>query len=136
MSEALVPGQVIGILGGGQLGRMLAMAAARLGFKVHVFEPGANPPAGDMAAKTFTAPYDDTEALIAFAKGVDVVTFEYLASFPNTYTFRGITSPVTDLFFTCRVESLDDIRPQDGHGMLTFLILIMMEMKICIALPV
>ena len=55
MSDPLVPGQTIGILGGGQLGRMLAMAAARLGFHVHVYEPGANPPAGEVARTTTTA---------------------------------------------------------------------------------
>jgi 5-(carboxyamino)imidazole ribonucleotide synthase len=77
MSDALEPGQTIGILGGGQLGRMLAMAAARLGFRVHVYEPGTNPPAGEVAAKTYTAGYDDHAALEAFAAGVDVVTYEF-----------------------------------------------------------
>ena len=77
MTDALTPGQTIGILGGGQLGRMLAMAAARLGLKVHVFEPGANPPAGEVAHKTTTAPYDDEAALTAFADSVDVVTYEF-----------------------------------------------------------
>ena len=77
MTDPLVPGQTIGILGGGQLGRMLAMAAARLGFHVHIFEPGANPPAGEVADVTFTAAYDDHEALTSFASGVDVVTYEF-----------------------------------------------------------
>jgi 5-(carboxyamino)imidazole ribonucleotide synthase len=77
MSEPLVPGQTIGILGGGQLGRMLAMAAARLGFHVHIYEPGANPPAGEVARATTTAPYDDATALTAFARSVDVVTYEF-----------------------------------------------------------
>lgn len=77
MSEPLEPGRTIGILGGGQLGRMLAMAAARLGFHVHIYEPGANPPAGEVAAKTYTAPYDDHETLAEFAAGVDVVTYEF-----------------------------------------------------------
>ena len=77
MSDALVPGQTIGILGGGQLGRMLAMAAARLGFHVHIYEPGANPPAGEVARTTTTAPYEDEDALRAFAQSVDVVTYEF-----------------------------------------------------------
>ena len=77
MSEPLKPGQTIGILGGGQLGRMLAMAAARLGLRTHIYEPGANPPAGEVAHKTTTAPYDDLEALKAFAASVDVVTYEF-----------------------------------------------------------
>ncbi len=67
----------IGILGGGQLGRMLSMAAARLGIKVHIFEPMPEPPAGDVAARVFTARYDDQKALEAFARSVDVITFEF-----------------------------------------------------------
>ena len=58
MSE-LPSGATIGILGGGQLGRMLAMAAARLGFRTHIYEPAANPPAGDVAHALTTAAYDD-----------------------------------------------------------------------------
>lgn len=77
MTEPLAPGATIGILGGGQLGRMLSMAAARLGFKVHVYEPGANPPAGETAAMLTTASYEDAEALEAFADSVDVVTYEF-----------------------------------------------------------
>ncbi len=74
MTDPLKLGQTIGILGGGQLGRMLSIAAARLGFRVHVFEPGANPPAAQTANQTTTAPYEDLDALRAFAKAVDVVT--------------------------------------------------------------
>ncbi len=74
---ALAPGGTIGILGGGQLGRMLAIAAARLGLKAHIFEPGPNPPAGDVAAAVTTAAYGDTGALARFADNVDVVTFEF-----------------------------------------------------------
>jgi len=69
--------KTIGILGGGQLGRMLSMAAARLGIKVHVYEPLPEPPAGDVAARVFTARYEDAEALRAFADSVDLVTFEF-----------------------------------------------------------
>jgi 5-(carboxyamino)imidazole ribonucleotide synthase len=77
MSDALAPGAVIGILGGGQLGRMLSMAAARLGFRCHVYEPGADCPAAQVAWRTTTAPYDDAAALRAFARSVDVVTYEF-----------------------------------------------------------
>lgn len=77
MTEPLAPGAVIGILGGGQLGRMLSVAAARLGFRTHVFEPGAAPPAGHVADKTITANYDDLEALRDFAGEVDVITYEF-----------------------------------------------------------
>ncbi|CUH89306.1 N5-carboxyaminoimidazole ribonucleotide synthase [Phaeobacter sp. CECT 5382] len=77
MTEALQPGATIGILGGGQLGRMLSAAASRLGFKTHIFEPGANPPAGDVAHRITTAGYEDHAALVAFAQSVDVVTYEF-----------------------------------------------------------
>lgn len=74
---AVAPGGTVGILGGGQLGRMLSIAAARLGLKTHIYEPGPNPPAGDVAAGVTRAAYDDTDALARFAGSVDVVTFEF-----------------------------------------------------------
>lgn len=77
MNDALAPGAIIGILGGGQLGRMLSVAASRLGFRTHIFEPGANPPAGHVADKVTTAAYDDRSALTRFAKEVDVITYEF-----------------------------------------------------------
>ncbi len=77
MAKALQQGATIGILGGGQLGRMLSVAASRLGFKTHIFEPGANPPAGQVADQVTTAAYEDTAALTAFANAVDVITFEF-----------------------------------------------------------
>jgi 5-(carboxyamino)imidazole ribonucleotide synthase len=77
MAKALQQGATIGILGGGQLGRMLSVAASRLGFKTHIFEPGANPPAGQVADQVTTATYEDTAALAAFANSVDVITFEF-----------------------------------------------------------
>ena len=77
MTDALAPGSTIGILGGGQLGRMLSVAAARLGLKTHIFEPGAAPPAGQVADRVTTAGYDDAAALTGFAQSVDVVTYEF-----------------------------------------------------------
>ncbi len=70
-------GATIGILGGGQLGRMLAVAAARLGYKTHIFEPSVNPPAADVAHALTTAGYDDLDALRSFARSVDVITYEF-----------------------------------------------------------
>ena len=70
-------GSTIGILGGGQLGRMLSIAASRLGLKCHIFEPSKTPPAAETSAKLTTACYEDIEALVEFAKSVDVVTFEF-----------------------------------------------------------
>lgn len=78
MSDTMLKtGATIGILGGGQLGRMLSVAASRLGFKCHIFEPGANPPAADVAVQVTQAAYDDLEALSAFAQNVDVITYEF-----------------------------------------------------------
>ncbi len=73
----LPPGATIGILGGGQLGRMLSAAAARLGLRCHIYDPGAAPPAGDVAHAVTTAGYDDDAALAAFAAAVDVITYEF-----------------------------------------------------------
>lgn len=83
----LPAGSTIGILGGGQLGRMLSAAASRLGLRCHIYEPGANPPAADVAHALTTASYDDHEALAAFAASVDVVTYE----------FENIPAPALDL---------------------------------------
>jgi 5-(carboxyamino)imidazole ribonucleotide synthase len=77
MTEPLPTGATIGILGGGQLGRMLSVAASRLGFVTHIYEPGVNPPAGHVAHRVTTASYDDLAALRAFAASVDVITYEF-----------------------------------------------------------
>ncbi len=71
------PGGRIGILGGGQLGRMLALAAAELGFRCHIYCPDEDAPATDVAARETRATYDDAEALARFADSVDVVTYEF-----------------------------------------------------------
>ncbi|WP_341862260.1 5-(carboxyamino)imidazole ribonucleotide synthase [Gymnodinialimonas sp. 57CJ19] len=76
MTNPLPAGSTIGILGGGQLGRMLAMAAANLGYKAHIFEPGAAP-AADVAHAWTQANYDDLDALRTFAAACDVITFEF-----------------------------------------------------------
>ncbi|MEH2566443.1 5-(carboxyamino)imidazole ribonucleotide synthase [Bradyrhizobium sp. AZCC 2289] len=73
----LQPGDTIGILGGGQLGRMLAMAAARLGFRCQVFSPDPDSPAFDVVLNATCAEYADVEALELFANDVDVVTYEF-----------------------------------------------------------
>lgn len=77
MPDALPPGSTIGILGGGQLGRMLSVAASRLGLRCHILDPGAAPPAGHVAEHVTTAAYDDAQALAAFAASVDVITYEF-----------------------------------------------------------
>ncbi|MHA7851557.1 5-(carboxyamino)imidazole ribonucleotide synthase [Roseovarius sp.] len=77
MTDPLTTGATIGILGGGQLGRMLAVAASRLGFKTCVFEPGGDCPASHVANYHFQAEYEDEDALRRFAAAVDVVTYEF-----------------------------------------------------------
>ena len=77
MSGPLSPGATIGVLGSGQLGRMLALAARRMGYGVHVFSPERNSPAGRVADREWSAPYGDLDAARRFARGVDVVTLEF-----------------------------------------------------------
>jgi len=74
---AILAGKTIGVLGGGQLGRMLAQAVKRLGGRIHVYEPQAKCPAGAVADKEVNASYDDIAALAAFARECDVVTYEF-----------------------------------------------------------
>jgi 5-(carboxyamino)imidazole ribonucleotide synthase len=76
-SPSLAPGSTIGILGGGQLGRMLALAAAKLGLKSHIYCPDPQSPAFDVTPLKTVAAYDDVEALKAFAAQVDVITYEF-----------------------------------------------------------
>ncbi|MBC7367957.1 MAG: 5-(carboxyamino)imidazole ribonucleotide synthase [Undibacterium sp.] len=73
----ILPGKTIGVLGGGQLGRMFAQAAQTLGYRVHVYEPQTHCPAGAVANREVNASYDDAEALMEFGRGVDVVTYEF-----------------------------------------------------------
>ena len=97
MSEApsvFQPGATIGLLGGGQLGRMLALAAARLGFKCHVFSPNPDSSAFDVVHRVTTADYNDKEALDRFAADVDVVTYEFENVPAATATFLATRVPV------------------------------------------
>jgi 5-(carboxyamino)imidazole ribonucleotide synthase len=73
----LAPGAVIGILGGGQLGRMTALAAARLGYRTHVFAPESDGPAVQVTNRATIARYEDAAALARFARSVDVITIEF-----------------------------------------------------------
>jgi 5-(carboxyamino)imidazole ribonucleotide synthase len=73
----ILPGATVGVLGGGQLGRMFAMAARRLGYRVHTFSPDEDTPAGQIADVEIKASYDDVDRVRDFACGVDVVTFEF-----------------------------------------------------------
>ena len=77
MPRSILPGSTVGVLGGGQLGRMFAMAARRLGYRVHTLAPEHDTPTGQIADVEVNAPYDDLDAVRTFARGVDVVTFEF-----------------------------------------------------------
>ena len=93
-APGLAPEATIGILGGGQLGRMLALAAARLGFKCHIFAPSPDSPAFDVVHRVTCADYTDTEALDRFAGDVDVVTYEFENVPADTATFLAARVPV------------------------------------------
>ena len=95
-SAPVGPGAALGLLGGGQLGRMFAMAARRMGYRVHTFSPQDDSPAAQIADVEVTAPYADLDALRTFARGVDVVTFE----------FENIPTEAIDA-----VEALAPVRP-------------------------
>lgn len=96
MNNPLPTGATIGILGGGQLGRMLSVAASRLGFKTCIFEPGANCPASHVADHHIQASYDDVDALRSFGETVDVITYE----------FENIPASALD-----QLETLREVRP-------------------------
>jgi 5-(carboxyamino)imidazole ribonucleotide synthase len=77
ISQQILPGATIGVLGSGQLGRMFALAARRMGYRVHTFSPHTHTPTGQVADLEVSASYDDLEAVRQFAGGVSVVTFEF-----------------------------------------------------------
>ena len=77
MTQRYLPGATIGVMGSGQLGRMFAMAARRMGYRVHIFSPEQGSPAGQLADREVAAPYRDEKAVRAFAREVDLITFEF-----------------------------------------------------------
>lgn len=77
MSRPILPGRTVGVLGSGQLGRMFAIAARRMGYRVHTLSPDTDTPTGQVADLEIVAAYDDLDAVRRFAQGVDVVTFEF-----------------------------------------------------------
>jgi 5-(carboxyamino)imidazole ribonucleotide synthase len=92
--SALPMGSTIGILGGGQLGRMLALAAARLGMKTHIYCPDEQSPAFDVTPNKTVAAYDDEAALAAFAAAVDVITYEFENVPAKTADFLSALKPL------------------------------------------
>ena len=77
MNRIVLPGATLGVLGSGQLGRMFALAARRMGYRVHTLSPGLDTPTGQVADVEIDADYNDLDAIRTFARGVDVVTFEF-----------------------------------------------------------
>src|SRR5512141_795783 len=77
MTQPILPGATLGVLGSGQLGRMFAMAARRLGYRVHTYSPESDTPTGQVADVEITADYRDLDALRQFAAGVQAITFEF-----------------------------------------------------------
>ncbi len=77
MTAPILPGSTVGVLGSGQLGRMFAIAARRMGYRVHTFSPDYDTPTGQVADVEVRASYDDLDAVRSFARNVDVVTFEF-----------------------------------------------------------
>lgn len=73
----LLPGATLGVLGSGQLGRMFTIAARQMGYRVHIYSPDTDTPAGQVGDVEVSAPYEDLDRVRAFARGVDVVTFEF-----------------------------------------------------------
>ena len=76
-TSAILPGATIGVLGSGQLGRMFAIAARELGYRIQIYSPDNDTPAGHIADREWTARYEDLDKVREFARGVDVVTFEF-----------------------------------------------------------
>lgn len=93
-SDPLRPGATIGIVGGGQLGRMLSLAASRLGFHTHIFCPDPESPAFAVTPHTTIAAYDDEAALAAFADAVDVITYEFENVPESTARFLAARKPL------------------------------------------
>ncbi len=77
MKKTVLPGSTIGVLGSGQLGRMFAIAARRMGYRVHTYSPDRDSPTGQIADVEVDAPYEDLDRVRQFASAVDVVTFEF-----------------------------------------------------------
>ena len=73
-TDPILPGSAVGVLGSGQLGRMFAIAARQMGYRVHTLSPDTDTPTGQVADVEIVAPYDDLDAVRRFARGVSVVT--------------------------------------------------------------
>jgi len=117
MPKMIAPGATIGIVGGGQLGRMLALAAASMGYKTHIYTPEKDSPASHVATQTTVGAYGDTNALRDFAQRVDIVTFEFENVPSETLTMLAGLVPVRpkpEVLYTTRhrIREKEFIRAQ------------------------
>ncbi|MDA1071026.1 MAG: 5-(carboxyamino)imidazole ribonucleotide synthase [Proteobacteria bacterium] len=108
----IAPGGTIGIVGGGQLGRMTALAAASLGYRCHIFCPENDSPAAQVAAEATVAPYEDTGALDRFAASVDVVTYEFENLPTPSFARMGALVPVRP-HWRCLETTQDRVTEKD-----------------------
>ena len=92
--QPILPGATLGVMGSGQLGRMFAIAARRMGYRVHTFSPDYDTPTGQVADREVTAGYDDENAVRDFARGIDVLTFEFENVPSRTVEWAGAHCPV------------------------------------------
>src|SRR5215469_888647 len=101
--QAILPGSTIGVLGSGQLGRMFAISARRLGYRVHTFSPDRDSPTGQIADIEVDAAYEDLDRVREFASAVDVVTFEFEnvpATTAEAAASRALVRPAGDVLHT------------------------------------
>jgi 5-(carboxyamino)imidazole ribonucleotide synthase len=133
----VAPGGILGILGGGQLGRMIALAAARLGIESHVYCPDPDSPAFQVARRHSCAAYEDEAALLAFAGDADVITYEFENIPAATAAFLSARKPVRPdvkalsttadrltekTFLRSLAIATADFKPVDKHSALAFAI--------------
>lgn len=103
MTKTVLPGSTIGVLGSGQLGRMFAIAARRMGYRVHTYSPDRDSPTGQIADVEVDAPYEDLDRVRQFASAVDVVTFEFEnvpAPTAEAAASRALVRPAGDVLHT------------------------------------
>ncbi len=108
----IIPGKTIGIFGGGQLGRMTGIAARKMGYTIHIFEPSPNCPAGQIADREINAPYEDKEALKDFIQNVDILTYEFENIPSSTIEFAAKHRPLhpsSKVLYTCQNREREKI---------------------------
>jgi 5-(carboxyamino)imidazole ribonucleotide synthase len=104
-TKIFLPGSTVGVMGGGQLGRMFAIAARRMGYRVHTFSPDEDTPTGQLADREVAAGYDDEQAVRDFARGVDVLTFEFENIPSQTITWAAeecVVRPAGNVLHICQ----------------------------------